>query len=182
MNVSPPTSGSRSDCTLSVHHLSSATQQIVSRRRQPQPVVVADHKGPERGPAISKARACPARRACSNGITREPNLAISLTYFWACIAPHSAKGIIESGSMAFPTTQMSGYTDLKGRIAFALSRCQEQPWLDSKNRSHGLLRWRLLKTIMGMAKSEGCGLILVGVAKWNVLGTHRNHGSALGLL
>src|SRR5437588_3304353 len=68
--------------------------------------------------------------------------------------------------MAFPTTQMSGHTDLKGRITLALSRCQEQPWLDFKeSQPWDVLRWRLLKTIMGMANLRDGGLILVGVAE-----------------
>jgi len=60
--------------------------------------------------------------------------------------------------MAFPTTQMSGYVDLNGRISLALSRCQEQPWLDFKeSQPWPMLRWRLLKTIMGMANLRDGG-------------------------
>ena len=76
--------------------------------------------------------------------------------------------------MAFPTTQMSGYGDLKERVTLALSRCQEQPWLDFKeSQPWSVLRWRLLKTIMGMANLRDGGLILVGVAEkgtaWELL-------------
>jgi hypothetical protein len=82
--------------------------------------------------------------------------------------------------MAFPTTQMSGYTDLKGRITLALSRCQEQPWLDFKESQPWLvLRWRLLKTIMAMANLRDGGLILVGVAEngnsWEMTGITSDH-------
>ena len=77
--------------------------------------------------------------------------------------------------MAFPTTQLSGYIDLKGRIILALSRCQEQPWLDFKeSQPWDVLRWRLLKTIMGMANLRDGGLILIGVAEdgtaWKLTG------------
>lgn len=68
--------------------------------------------------------------------------------------------------MAFPTTEMAGYADLKERITLALSRCQEQPWLDFKeSQPWHVLRWRLLKTMMGMANLRDGGLILVGVAE-----------------
>src|SRR5437773_2911406 len=82
--------------------------------------------------------------------------------------------------MAFPTTQMSGYADLKGRIALALGRCQEQPWLDFKeSQPWDVLRWRLLKTIMGMANLRDGGLILVGVAErgtsWELTGITTDH-------
>ncbi len=82
--------------------------------------------------------------------------------------------------MAFPTTQMSGYTDLKGRIILALSRCQEQPWLDFKeSQPWPVLRWRLLKTIMGMANLRDGGLILVGIAEkgtsWELTGIEPDH-------
>lgn len=77
--------------------------------------------------------------------------------------------------MAFPTTQMTGYTDLKGRIELALSRCQEQPWLDFKeSQPWETLRWRLIKTIMAMANLRDGGLILVGIAEkgtaWELAG------------
>jgi Putative DNA-binding domain len=82
--------------------------------------------------------------------------------------------------MAFPTTQMSGYGDLRGRIVLALSRCQEQPWLDFKeSQPWQELRWRLLKTIMGMANLRDGGLILVGVAErgttWDLTGIEPGH-------
>lgn len=82
--------------------------------------------------------------------------------------------------MAFPTTQMSGYADLKGRIAIALSRCQEQPWLEFKeSQPWQVLRWRLLKTIMGMANLRDGGLIVVGVAEdgttWKLTGIDAGH-------
>lgn len=82
--------------------------------------------------------------------------------------------------MAFPTTQMSGYTDLMDRIVLALSRCQEQPWLDFKeSQPWSTLRWRLLKTIMGMANLRDGGLILVGVAEngatWELTGIEASH-------
>ena len=82
--------------------------------------------------------------------------------------------------MAFPTTQMSGYTDLKGRIDLALSRCQEQPWLDFKeSQPWQVLRWRLLKTIMGMSNLRDGGLILIGVAEngnnWKLTGIASDH-------
>ena len=82
--------------------------------------------------------------------------------------------------MAFPTTQMSGYTDLKGRIALALGRCQEQPWLDFKeSQPWDVLRWRLLKTTMAMANLRDGGLIVVGVAErgtsWELTGITADH-------
>lgn len=85
--------------------------------------------------------------------------------------------------MAFPTTQMSGYTDLRERILLALGRCQEQPWLDFKeSQPWQALRWRLLKTIMGMANLRDGGLILVGVAEkgtaWDLLGIEPDHLAA----
>jgi len=85
--------------------------------------------------------------------------------------------------MAFPTTQMSGYTDLRGRISLALGRCQEQPWLDFKeSQPWPELRWRLLKTIMGMANLRDGGLILVGVAEkgtaWELSGIEPAHLAA----
>jgi len=75
---------------------------------------------------------------------------------------------------------MSGYADLKGRIHLALSRCQEQPWLDFKeSQPWQVLRWRLLKTIMGMANLRDGGLILVGVAErgttWELTGIDSTH-------
>tara|TARA_A100001391_G_scaffold203113_2_gene194598 strand:- start:966 stop:1391 length:426 start_codon:yes stop_codon:yes gene_type:complete len=61
---------------------------------------------------------------------------------------------------------MSGYADLNGRISLALSRCQEQPWLDFKeSKPWFTLRWRMLKTIMGMANLRDGGLILIGVGE-----------------
>ncbi len=82
--------------------------------------------------------------------------------------------------MAFPTTQMSGYTDIRGRIALALGRCQEQPWLDFKESQPWLeLRWRLIKTIMGMANLRDGGLVLIGVAErentWELTGIQQDH-------
>jgi hypothetical protein len=75
---------------------------------------------------------------------------------------------------------MSGYADLKGRITLALSRCQEQPWLDFKeSQPWQVLRWRLLKTIMGMANLRDGGLIVVGVAEkgtsWELTGIEAAH-------
>src|SRR5437899_693602 len=85
--------------------------------------------------------------------------------------------------MAFPTTEMSGYSDLKRRITLALSRCQEQPWLDFKeSQPWSVLRWRLLKTIMGMANLRDGGLVLVGVAEkgtaWELTGIEPAHLAA----
>ncbi len=82
--------------------------------------------------------------------------------------------------MAFPTTQMSGHTDLKGRIESALSRCQEQTWLDFKeSQPWDTLCWRLLKTVMGMANLRDGGLILIGVAEmdqsWELTGITADH-------
>lgn len=82
--------------------------------------------------------------------------------------------------MAFPTTQMSGYADLKERITLALGRCQEQPWLDFKESQPWLvLRWRLLKTIMAMANLRDGGLVLVGIAErentWELTGIEPDH-------
>lgn len=78
---------------------------------------------------------------------------------------------------------MSGYADLKGRITLALSRCQEQPWLDFKeSQPWQVLRWRLLKTIMGMANLRDGGLVLVGVAEdgtaWKLTGIEPAHLAA----
>jgi predicted HTH transcriptional regulator len=85
--------------------------------------------------------------------------------------------------MAFPTTQMAGYVGLKDRITFALSRCQEQSWLDFKeSQPWQVLRWRLLKTIMGMANLRDGGLIVVGVAEkgtsWELTGIEPDHLAA----
>jgi hypothetical protein len=82
--------------------------------------------------------------------------------------------------MAFPTSRMAGYVDLKGRITLALSRCQEQPWLDFKeSQPWQVLRWRLLKTIMAMANLRDGGLIVVGVAEkgtdWELTGIEPGH-------
>jgi len=82
--------------------------------------------------------------------------------------------------MALPTTQMSGYTDLRGRISLALGRCQEQPWLDFKeSQPWAVLGWRLLKTIMGMANLRDGGLILIGVSEresaWELTGIQQEH-------
>lgn len=75
---------------------------------------------------------------------------------------------------------MSGYSDLNDRISLALSRCQEQPWLDFKESQPWLtLRWRLLKTIMGMANLRDGGLILIGVGEkgtsWELTGIDPAH-------
>ncbi len=85
--------------------------------------------------------------------------------------------------MAFPTTDMSGYSDIRGRITLALSRCQEESWLDFKeSQPWEELRWRLLKTIMGMANLRDGGLILVGVAErgntWELTGIEPAHLSS----
>jgi hypothetical protein len=82
--------------------------------------------------------------------------------------------------MAFPTTDMSGYTDLRSRITLALGRCQEQPWLDFKeSQPWQVLRWRLLKTIMGMANLRDGGLIVLGVSErdntWELTGIQQAH-------
>ncbi len=82
--------------------------------------------------------------------------------------------------MAFPTTKMTGYTDLRERIVLALGRCQEQPWLDFKESQPWLtLRWRILKTVMGMANLRDGGLIVVGVSerdeKWELTGIDGDH-------
>jgi hypothetical protein len=75
---------------------------------------------------------------------------------------------------------MSGYANLRGRITLALSRCQEQPWLDFKeSQPWPELRWRILKTIMGMANLRDGGLILIGVAErgttWELTGIDTDH-------
>jgi predicted HTH transcriptional regulator len=82
--------------------------------------------------------------------------------------------------MPIPTTDMSGYTDLRGRIIQALGRCQEQSWLDFKESQPWVaLRWRLLKTIMAMSNLRDGGLILIGVAEkgtaWELTGIRDDH-------
>ena len=82
--------------------------------------------------------------------------------------------------MAFPTTQMSGHTDLKGRITLALSRWQEQSWLDFKeSQPWDVLRLRLLKTIMGIANLRDSGFNPRGVAEdgtaWKLTGIDATH-------
>jgi len=90
--------------------------------------------------------------------------------------PHPRK----TSTMAFPTTKMPAYVDLKVRVSLALSRCQEAPWLDFKeSQPWEILRWRLLKTIMGMANLRDGGLIVVGVAEkgnaWSLTGIAPEH-------
>jgi len=75
---------------------------------------------------------------------------------------------------------MSGHADLRGRITHALSRCQEQPWLDFKeSQSWSELSWRLLKTMMAMSNLRDGGLIVVGVAErsntWELTGIEPDH-------
>ena len=82
--------------------------------------------------------------------------------------------------MAFPNTNMAGYADLKRRIDLALSRCQEQSWLDFKESQPWTeLRWRLLKTSMAMANLRDGGLIVIGVAErndsWELTGIQEDH-------
>ena len=81
--------------------------------------------------------------------------------------------------MAFPTIDMKGYGRLRERIVFALDRCQEQQWLDFKeSRPWPELKWRLLRTIMGMANLRDGGLIVIGVSErddtWDLTGISSN--------
>lgn len=82
--------------------------------------------------------------------------------------------------MAFPDSKLPYYADLRERISLALSRCQEQTWLDFKeSQPWEALRWRLLKTMMGMANLRDGGLIIVGVAErdtiWECTGIEPAH-------
>jgi len=82
--------------------------------------------------------------------------------------------------MAFPDSKLPYYADLRERISLALSRCQEQTWLDFKeSQPWEVLRWRLLKTMMGIANLRDGGLIIVGVSErgtvWDPTGIEEAH-------
>jgi hypothetical protein len=71
--------------------------------------------------------------------------------------------------LAFSSTLMDGFDELRQRVEYALNRCQEEQWLEFKKAApwEGL-QWRLLKTLMAMANLRDGGVIVVGLAEQDV--------------
>lgn len=76
---------------------------------------------------------------------------------------------------AIPTSDMEGYRKLHDRVCNALNRCQESQGIDFKESAPWEdLKWRLIKTAMGMGNLRDGGIIVVGASEkgetWNLTG------------
>ncbi len=84
--------------------------------------------------------------------------------------------------MPIPTTNTPGYKELVFRTRFALTKLQEQTWLEFKeSNTWQALKWTLLRTVMAMANLRDGGLVIVGVSErdgsWNMKGITQDHMS-----
>lgn len=68
--------------------------------------------------------------------------------------------------MAFPTSDMPGHVRLRERVEAALDRAMETPSVDFKeSASWTTLKWKVVKTVLGMGNLRDGGLIVIGVSE-----------------
>ena len=76
---------------------------------------------------------------------------------------------------AIPTSDMPGYKRFHDRVLKALDRCQETQGIDFKESSPWeSLKWRIIKTALGMANLRDGGIIVIGASErgqtWDLTG------------
>jgi len=81
---------------------------------------------------------------------------------------------------AFPTSDMPGYKSLHGRVTIALDFCQERKDIDFKESTvWDTLKFRIVKTALGMANLRDGGIIIIGVSErnqvWDLTGIKPEH-------
>lgn len=77
--------------------------------------------------------------------------------------------------MAIPTSTMPGHKLLHNKVIYALDRCQEGQDIDFKeSASWKELKWRIIKTSLGMGNLRDGGIIVIGVSErddnWELTG------------
>lgn len=82
--------------------------------------------------------------------------------------------------MAFPTSDMPGYKQLRDKITNCLNFCQERASVEFKeSQPFDTMKWHLLKTIMAMANLRDGGMIVIGLnqrgAIWQLTGIDSDH-------
>lgn len=82
--------------------------------------------------------------------------------------------------MAFPTTKMAGHALLRERVDAALDRALEAPDVDFKESAPWEdVKWKIVKTTLGMGNLRGGGLVIVGVSEredvWELQGIEADH-------
>jgi predicted HTH transcriptional regulator len=72
--------------------------------------------------------------------------------------------------MAFPTTDMPGHRRLYERVSVAIETGFESPEIEFKESAHWpALRWRIVRTLLGMANLPDGGVILIGASERGAL-------------
>ena len=79
-----------------------------------------------------------------------------------------------------PSSNMPGHHQLHERAVFALNRCQESQGVDFKESAPwDALKWRIIKTVLGMGNLRDGGIIVIGVSErgktWELTGISRKH-------
>ncbi len=81
---------------------------------------------------------------------------------------------------AIPTSDMPGHQHLHNRVCSALDYCQESEWVEFKQSADwDSLKYKLTKTVMGMANQLDGGVIIVGASEsggnWDLSGIREDH-------
>lgn len=81
---------------------------------------------------------------------------------------------------AIPDANLSGYTKLRDRANTALSMCKETQAVDFKeSQPWSVLKWKIIKTAMGMGNLRDGGIIIIGVSErnddWKLTGISPEH-------
>lgn len=82
--------------------------------------------------------------------------------------------------MAFPTSDMPGHDRLRERVDAALGRAVETASVDFKeSATWSTLRWKIVKTVLGMGNLRDGGLVIIGVSErrttWHLDGVSDAH-------
>lgn len=81
---------------------------------------------------------------------------------------------------AIPTSDMPGFKRLHERVCSALGRCQEGQGIDFKESAPwNDLKWRIIKTVIGMSNLRDGGVIIIGASEreqsWDLSGISQEH-------
>src|SRR5713101_4262364 len=81
---------------------------------------------------------------------------------------------------AIPISDMPGHKRLHDRVFGALDRCQEEQGIDFKESAPwDSIKWRVIKTALGMANLRDGGMIIVGTSErkqtWDLTGIAPEH-------